>query len=100
MFSESFLAWQNEPMKINVGDPNVPVRRLDYPAVTVCQDEEDDTVDRWYFIEALLNVVDVQCRKGKKEPIIFPIALDRKRPNPNVRKSVDFLHKMSVFSAF
>ena len=65
MFSDSVLSWQNEPMVIQMGDTGVPVRSLNFPAVTVCSDEEADTIDRWYFTEAILNIIDRECRKGK-----------------------------------
>ena len=61
LFSDSILAWQTNPMVINLGDTGLPVRNLDFPAVTVC---DDQVTDRWYFIEALLNVLDLNCRKG------------------------------------
>jgi hypothetical protein len=48
-------------MIINVGGTGLPVRGLAFPAVTVCQDEQDDTIDRWYFIETILNVIDIEC---------------------------------------
>ncbi len=49
-------------MIVNVGDTSISVRTLDFPAVTVCQDELDDTIDRWYFIETFLNVLDTECQ--------------------------------------
>ena len=62
LFSDSILAWQTEPMVINLGETGLPVRNLDFPAVTVCNDQVSD---RWYFIEAILNIIDINCRKGK-----------------------------------
>ena len=64
LFSDSIIAWQDEPMAINVVGSD-SVRLLDFPAVTVCQDENDNYMDRWYFIEALLNMIDLQCQKCK-----------------------------------
>ena len=50
-------------MSINVAESGLSVRLLDFPAVTVCQDENDNYMDRWYFIEALLNMIDLQCQR-------------------------------------
>ena len=65
LFSDSILAWQADPMVINLAETGLPVRNLDFPAVTVCRDEKDDVTDRWYFIEAVMNVLDMFCEKGK-----------------------------------
>ena len=70
LFSDSILAWQADPMVINLAETGLPVRNLDFPAVTVCRDEKDDVTDRWYFIEAVMNVLDMFCEKGKYSPLI------------------------------
>ena len=48
------------PMAITLGNPGLTVRNLNFPAVTICNDK---VADRWFFIEALLNVVDLSCQK-------------------------------------
>ena len=34
LFSDSILAWQADPMVINLAETGLPVRNLDFPAVT------------------------------------------------------------------
>lgn len=53
-------------MVVNLGETGLPVRTLDFPAVTVCNEK---VADRWYFIEAALNVIDAKCKKDAR-PVV------------------------------
>ena len=49
LFSDSILAWQADPMVINLAETGLPVRNLDFPAVTG---------------RGFLNKVDTESRKS------------------------------------
>ena len=33
------------------------------PAITICQDDNEPTVDRWLVFETILNMIDMTCRQ-------------------------------------
>ena len=57
----AFQDWEDEPIITTVDSIAAPISKIQFPTVTICQDEYKRP-DNWAFLETILNYVAFECR--------------------------------------
>ena len=57
----AFKDWEDEPIITTVDSIASPISKIQFPTVTICQDEYKRP-DNWAFLETILNKVAFECR--------------------------------------
>ena len=88
LLNTSFSDWSEAPVITTLDSIAAPIRDLQFPTVTVCQNEERPP-DRWAFIETILNLLAFECSPENDK--VFNVILQRCEPTEKVRKDFKFL---------
>ena len=57
---EAFFEWENKPVITTLDSIAKPISYIQFPTVTICQDEYKPP-DRWAYLETILNYVEFDC---------------------------------------
>ena len=68
---DSFISWDDQPTITTLDSIAAPIEDIQFPTVTVCN-EEYKKPDDWTLLEIILNAVAFECKDEHIEGIIFP----------------------------
>ena len=57
---DAFHGWDETPVMTTLDSIAAPIRMIQFPTVTICQDENKPP-DNWAFLETVLNNVEFEC---------------------------------------